>query len=288
MKLQLTPYEYPELIPEGSIQTFELEMVPYPDHRRRRILCWLPADYDGVKRFPVIYLHDGQGVFECNDGRNKLQADRAVTKLRGEGFSAIVVGIDTSEDRGAELTPPYPRNTEVEVNGHKIPLIPEPSTTDIYADFVVNTLKPLIDENFLTLPEPENTCIGGISAGGSASFYMILRNPEVFGRALVCSPGFPMFHHDQFMEIIDSYDFDRLKDHRIAFFNGDQGIDVTSVDYVLEVYRIFKKHGLGRRQCMFMFDSRQIHNEAAWAKYLPELLHYLFAADNGEKGNFTD
>ena len=47
MNLNLRPYDHLELIPEGTIQTFELEMVPYPDHRRRRILVWLPADYDG-------------------------------------------------------------------------------------------------------------------------------------------------------------------------------------------------------------------------------------------------
>ena len=286
MELQLTPYEYPDLIPNGMIRTFELEMVPYPDHRRRRILVWLPDDYDGLKQFPVIYLHDGQGVFECRDGRNKLQADRAVTALKPEGFSAIIVAIDTSSDRGAELTPPYPRNEAgIRVNGHPIPLIPEPSSTDTYAEFVVSTLKPLIDENFRTLPDPEHTCIGGISAGGSASFFMFLRNPEVFGRAIVCSPGFPMFDFDKLLDIVDRYDFERLKDHRIVFFNGDQSIDVTSVDYVLAVYRKFKEKGMDRRHAAFLFDSRQTHNEAAWAKYLPELLHYLFAPDNSEKGN---
>ncbi|MBR6321746.1 MAG: hypothetical protein IKR59_02645 [Lachnospiraceae bacterium] len=286
MNLELRPYEYPELIPEGTIQTFELEMVPYPDHRRRRILVWLPADYDGVKRFPVIYLHDGQGVFECNDGRNKLQADRAVVSLKKEGFSAIVVGIDTSMDRGAELTPPLPRGERgAVVNGHRIPLIDEPSSTDFYADFVVSTLKPLIDENFMTLPDFKNTCVGGISAGGSASYYMFLRNPEVFGRAIVCSPGFPMFSLEKLLALLDEYDFEKLKDHRIAFYNGDQSIDVTSVDYVLAVYRKFKEKGMDRLHSMFILDTRQSHNEAAWAKYLPELLHFLFAEDNSEKGN---
>lgn len=286
MKPELHPYEHPELIPDGIIYTFELEMVPYPDHRRRRILVWLPSDYDGEKRFPVIYLHDGQGVFECGDGRNKLQADRAVTGLRSEGFSAIVVGIDNSEDRGAELTPPFERGGRgIVVNGHRIPLIDEPSSTATYAEFVVSTLKPLIDENFRTLPDPVHTCIGGISAGGSASYYMMLRNPEVFGRAIVCSPGFPMFDLTKLLSYLDEYDFTRLKDHRIAFYNGDQGIDVTSVDYVLAVYRKFKEKGMDRLHSMYLLDTRQTHNEAAWAKYLPEMLHFLFAEDNNEKGN---
>lgn len=286
MKLDLQPYDHPELIPEGKIVTFELEMVPYPDRRRRRILVWLPADYDGVKRFPVMYFHDGQGVFRNGDGDFKLDADRAFSSLRKEGISAIAVGIDTAETRGAELTPPFTRGERGgSVNGFRIPIIDEPSTTDLYAEFVVSTLKPLIDENFMTLPDPENTAVGGISAGGSASYYMILRNPEVFGRAMVCSPGFPMFSLDALLQYLDEYDISRLDGHRIAFYNGDQSIDVTSVDYVLAVYRKLKDKGLDRHRAMFLLDTRQSHSNAAWGKYLPEILHFLFAEDNGEAGN---
>ena len=92
--MTLTPFRSPELIPSGTLQTFETEMIPYPDHRRRTIRVWLPGDYDGVKRFPVIYLHDGQGVFETGDGKYKLHADRALTSLRAEGISAIVVAVE--------------------------------------------------------------------------------------------------------------------------------------------------------------------------------------------------
>ena len=286
MKLELEPYEAAEHIPQGKVQTFEMEMVPYPDHRRRRIRVWLPADYDGVKRFPVLYFHDGHSIFENGDGRFKLHADRAVTSLAGEGISAIVVAIDTSRDRGAELTPPFPRGGRgIQVNGHPIPIIDEPSTTDLYGQFVAYHLKPLIDENFLTLTDPAHTFVGGVSAGGSASFYMILKFPEVFGRAMVCSPGFPMFDLEKLLAELDKLDVASLKDHRIAFYNGDQGIDVTSVDYVLAVYRKFKELGFTRRDVMFLLDTRQTHSDAAWGKYLPEILRFLLKEDNSEPGN---
>ena len=280
MKLNLTPSASYEQIPHGCLQSFELEMVPYPDHRRRRIQVWLPEDYDGVKRFPVIYLHDGQGVFECGDGEVKLKADEAVTQLKADGISAIVVAIDTSADRGAELTPPYPRAEEgIEVHGFRIPRIPEPSSTDLYAEFVVSTLKPLIDENFMTLTDARHTVVGGVSAGGSASYFMMLRNPEVFGRALVFSPGFPMFRLEALLSFLDEYDFDRLQDHKIVFYNGDQSIDVTSVDYVLAVYRKFREKGMDKEHNMFLLDTRQSHEAAAWGRYLPEFLRYLLKED---------
>ena len=286
MKIDMTPCETSDLICAGTLKTFEMEMVPYPDHRRRTIRVWLPEDYDGVKRFPVVYLHDGQGVFQMNDGKFKLNADRALTALRAEGLSAIVVAIDTAPTRGAELTPPFKRGGRgIVVNGHKIPVIDEPSTTDIYAEFVVKHLKPLIDENLMTLPDCANTCIGGISAGGSASYFMILKYPEVFGRAIICSPGFPMFDLDNLLRELDEYDIRALKDHRLVFYNGDQGIDVTSFDYVIAVYKKLKEKGLTRRDMMLLVDTRQTHSEAAWGKYLPEFLRFLLAEDNSEAGN---
>lgn len=278
MEITLTPFDRPELIPQGKLYSFELEMVPYPDHRRRRIQVWTPEEYDGVRRFPVVYMHDGQGVFECGDGEDKLVPDRTLTGLKEEGISAIVVAIDTSSDRGAELTPPFPRaGRGIKVNGFRIPVIDEPSSTDTYAEFVVSTLKPIIDEKFMTLTGPENTCVGGVSAGGSASYYMMLRNPEVFGRAIVFSPGFPMFSLEELLKYLDEYDFSRLDGHRIAFYNGDQSIDVTSVDHVLAVYRKFREKGMDKTRNMFLLDTRQSHEGKAWAKYLPEMLRFLLS-----------
>lgn len=275
MKLTLTPTAHPDRIPKGTLQSFELEMVPYADHRRRRIQVWLPEDYDGIKRFPVIYLHDGQGVF-ASDTDDPLYADRAVSEI--EGFSAIIVTIDNSSDRGAELTPPFPRaEAGTVVHGFRTPIIAEPSSTETYGRFVVETLKPLIDENFMTLPDASNTCVGGVSAGGSASYYMMLTWPEVFGKALVFSPGFPMFQLDKLLKYLDAYDFSRLQDHRIAFYNGDQSIDVTSVDYVLAVYRKFREKGFDKDHLMFLLDTRQSHAAEPWAKYLPEMVRFVFS-----------
>lgn len=275
MKPELKEYEYQKDIVGGKIVTFEMEMVPYPDHRTRKIRVYLPDAYDGVRRFPVIYMHDGQGVFRNEQDEVKIDMDRALTET---GVEAIVVAIDNAETRGTELTPAAPRGeVGAVVRGYKIPVIPGESTTDLYADFVIGALKSSIDENFRTLTGPENTTIGGISAGGTTSYYMMLRNPEVFGKAIICSPGFPMFDLNGMLKILDEYDFTKLEGHKFAFYNGDQSIDVTSVDHVLAVYRKLMEKGIDKEHLMFLLDTRQSHCNEAWKKYMPEILRFLFA-----------
>ncbi len=275
--MNLTPYPHSDLIPNGMLQTFEIEMKPYADGRIRTIRVWLPAEYDGVRRFPVIYMHDGQGVFRGPEEHPAMDMDRVLTALSGEGFTAIVVAIDTAPTRNEELTPPWrSAETRLSRNGHPMPVVTEPSTTDTYADFVIHTLKPLIDETFLTLPDAANTCIGGASGGGCASYYMVMRDPEVFGRAFVYSPGFPLLDMDQMLQMLDDYDMTRLTDVRIAFYNGDQGIDVTSVDDVMTIYRKLRERGMDPEHVMYLFDSRQNHSNIAWNKYMPEVLRFLF------------
>jgi len=281
MKLTLSPYAHSDLIPKGTLQTFEIEMTPYPDKRRRTIRVWLPEDYDGVRRFPVLYMNDAQGVFRCGDDKPKLDADRAVSSLKDEGVSCIVVAIDHHATiRGSELTPPFPlADTSIPVRGFKLPEMPADRTSDYYVDFIAHTLKPLIDENFMTLPDVYNTAVGGISAGGSCAYYTMLKYPEIFGRAFVYSPGFPLFELDSLLKYLDEYDMEKLKGHRFAFYNGDQGIDCTSVDYVLAVYRKLKDFGMDNRHLMFLMDSRESHIESAWAKVLPETLRFFFLGD---------
>ena len=270
-----------EFISHGTLYTFETEMVPYPDHRRRTIRVWLPEEYDGTRRFPVIYMHDGQSVFRGPDGRRALEADRVLTELSAEGISAIVVAIDTARTRGTELTPPYPKvKMERVINGIRLPMELEESTTDLYAAFIINHLKPMIDAEFATLTDPLNTCVGGCSAGGSASYYLFLHYPEVFGKAIVNSPGLPMFHQEALMEELENYDYSKLEGHRICFYNGDQAIDASSLYDVIDVYRKLREKGLDATQNMVLVDSRQTHYEAAWARYLPEMLRFLFAEDN--------
>ncbi len=273
--------EHSDWVKQGRLFTFEIEMVPIPDRRRRTIRVWLPELYDGVRRFPVLYLHDGQYVFpEGGDvpGFGSWRFPEQVCALEPE-CQCILVGIDTSGDRGSELLPPYKRNP-----AHQIPRDPgTPEYTALggcYADFVRDTLKPLIDREFLTLPDAAHTGVGGSSMGGLQSYYMTMKDPEVFGRSLDLSPGMDILD-ESCLSLIDNYDPKRLENVRFYMYSGDQGIDRTIMTSTLRVYREMKeKLGLDYRHLCYMMNSRESHWGTSWSKVLPDGLRYLFLEDN--------
>jgi predicted alpha/beta superfamily hydrolase len=279
MKLDLK--DRSELVSCGKLYTFDIIMTPIPDGRTRTIRVWLPDSYDGGKRFPVLYMHDGQYTFPETDliaGMGSWRFDQIVNSLEPE-LQCVVVAIDTSDDRGSELLPPYKRNP-----AHRIPR--NPGTPDYialghyYADFVRDTLKPLIDENFMTLSDAAHTGVGGASMGGLQSFYMTMRDPDVFGRSLDLSPGLDILDVSC-LELIDSCDPERLKNARFYLYSGDQGLDVTIMYSMLTVYRRLKDMlKLTNRQIAAIVDSRESHWGTSWSKYLADGIRFLFSADN--------
>ncbi len=279
MKLELRDYTKEANIRFGKLFTFEIEMVPFPDRRQRTIRVWLPGGYDGVRRYPVLYMHDAQNLFDgAGEVESKWYVDREMQKLESEGIQVIVVGIDTSVDRGSELFPPHTPNPE-----HRIPRMPgapEPTPKGhYYADFVEQTLKPIIDENFMTLTDAANTGVGGASMGGLQSFYMTMRRPEVFGRSLVFSPGFSILDRSC-LSLIDEYDMERLRDVRIFSYTGDQTLDESILYPAVTVYRKLRERGLDYMHSTLVVDCREPHYMTAWNKYFAEAVRYLFSEDN--------
>ena len=278
MKLELT--DRSAAVKCGKLYTFDIAMDPIPDRRVRTMRVWLPDSYDGVKRFPVLYMHDGQYTIPDTPtpGMGGWRFDEIVNGLEEEA-QCIVVGVDTSGQRGSELLPPYKRNP-----AHQIPRDPGMPEYEalghLYADFIRDTLKPLIDENFLTLPDAAHTGVGGSSMGGLQSFYMTMRDPDVFSRSLDLSPGMDILDVSC-LSMIDNYDPKKLENARFYFYSGDQTLDVTILTSTFTVYRRLKDVlKLKPTQICFMADSRESHWGVSWSKYLADGIRYLFKADN--------
>jgi predicted alpha/beta superfamily hydrolase len=148
--------------------------------RTRRVWIYLPPDYAwSDKTYPVLYMHDGQNVFDAATSyAGEWGVDEALDSLHAAGDPGVIV---VAVDNGGELRMrEYSPWTHPQHGGGE---------GDEYADFLANTLKPWVDRQFRTRPGPESTGIMGSSMGGLISLYAALRHPGVFGRVGVFSPS---------------------------------------------------------------------------------------------------
>lgn len=145
--------------------------------RSRRIWLYLPPEYQTSKQsYPVLYMQDGQNLFEdWSAFGEEWGIDETLNRLKEK---CIVVGIDNGGDK---------RINEYAVHDHEKYGKAEGSQ---YLSFLVNTLKPYIDETYRTLADREHTIIAGSSLGALISFYACLYYPQVFSAAGIFSPAF--------------------------------------------------------------------------------------------------
>ena len=149
--------------------------------RERGLRIFVPPDYSAhpERRYPVIYMHDGQNLFDAKTSYSgEWGVDETLNELaKTDHFEAIVVGIDNSDKRMSELNP-YP--------GPELKVAEGPE----YTRFIVEVVKPYIDRTYRTLPDRDHTAMIGSSLGGLITHYALLAYPEVFSKYGVFSPSY--------------------------------------------------------------------------------------------------
>ena len=170
-------------LPEAKLhrhEAFHSEFLPHD----RDVLVWLPPGYDDDegRRYPVLYMHDGQNLFEpetaFNPGEHWRVGETAAALIdAGRIQPLIVVGIyNTGEARIDEYTPTDDKKLG---GGH----------ADDYGRMIIEELKPLIDAAYRTQPDAENTGIAGSSLGGLVSLHLGFTHPAVFTKIAALSPS---------------------------------------------------------------------------------------------------
>ena len=168
--------------PFGKVGILKDVASPQLDNKRA-LRVYLPPSYaeNPAKRYPVLYMHDGQNLFDAKTAAYGVEwrIDETVNQLvaLGKMDEVIVVGIDNTPDRIPEYTP----CCDPKYGGGKL---------DRYERFVVDTVKPLVDRSYRTLPGKDNTAIMGSSLGGLASVLIARRNPDIFSKAGGVSSSF--------------------------------------------------------------------------------------------------
>lgn len=217
----------------------------------RDLIVWLPPGYetDAAARYPVVYMHDGQNIFDPATSSFGVdwQIDETCDSLiRNNSIPpVIVVGIYNTSDRMKEYVPG--------VKG------------TAYMNFVVNTVKPFIDSVYRTKPGRENTIVGGSSAGGTISFMLAWEHPDVFSKAICMSPAFKIGEIDYVKDVGAS--LGKTKDVFFYIDNGGVGLETRLQPGVNEMLAALKTKGY--QECgdfVYISEPTAQHNEAAWAK----------------------
>ncbi|WEF33031.1 alpha/beta hydrolase-fold protein [Pseudoduganella chitinolytica] len=251
-------------LPAVARGTLELiEKVRSPQLGNERTLrVWLPPGYaaNPGKRYPVLYMHDGQNLFDPKTAYStEWHIDEVADRLAANGAmrEIIVVGIDNTPDRVAE----YTECCDARWGGGKVAG---------YAAFVVDTVKPLVDARYRTLPGREHTAVMGSSMGGLASVAIAERYPQRFGMAGSLSGSF-WWNNGTQIETAPA----RLP----VRFYLDAG---TAMDGV-EFSRAYRSALLARgyrdgRDLLYHEDVGGIHNERDWASRVHRALTWFFPA----------
>lgn len=240
----------------------------------RDVQVWLPPGYerDTEARYPVLYLHDGQNVFDAQAAGAEWQVDEAAQ----EGIAAgrlrpfIVVAVASTGTRTLDYTP-----SAMRVPAERLGQATEQRQGGgiaAYGRFLTEELKPLIDARFRTRPGVADTAVGGSSFGGLASLWLALHRPETFGAALVVSPS--VWWDDRFM-LRDVAAATPQPRPRLWLDMGAQEGD-QAVTLARELVQRLRRQGWPGERLRFVEDARGSHDEASWARRVPSMLAFLY------------
>ena len=178
----------------SSGNLYEYKNFPTEFIQPRNVYVWVPADYSSKKKYDVVYMHDGQMLFDSETTWNhqEWKVDETVASLINEGMirECIVVGVwNIAENRFYDYFPQKTLNyiPKAELRDFDKELDVSKMDADNYLKFLVKELKPYIDKNFSTYREHEHTFLMGSSMGGLISLYGLCEYPDVFGGAACLS-----------------------------------------------------------------------------------------------------
>lgn len=231
-------------------------------NRYRRIWIYLPQAYQtSSKPYPVLYLLDGQNVFDATTAyAGEWKVDETLHNIEENGKkTAIIVAIDNGGEHRANEYSPY---IHEEYGGGE---------GSAFLEFIVKTLKPHIDQSFRTKPNAENTGIMGSSLGGLFAHYAHLQYPQTFGKVGMFSPSF-WFSEKCFTNTVQNGNSE--DNARLYMVSGLQEID--SCQLASKMYNTLTSIGYNHRQVIKKCSPDGEHAEWFWAREFEEAFLWLF------------
>lgn len=267
----------------------------------RNVDVWLPDGYSSATRYDVLYMHDGQMLFDATHTWNKQEwrADEVAGELIRSGRTRpfIIVGIwnpgpearhsEYFPQRPFESLPPEVQSALYAASRDGKSLFSRPVYSDAYLRFLTQELKPYIDSHFPVDGSREHTFIMGSSMGGLISMYALAEYPEVFGGAACLSTHWPGIMPTADNPIPARF-FDYLQQHlpppgrhRIWFDHGTETLDAYYPELQRQVDKIMVSKGYDPRFWQTHVYPGADHSEKSWAARLDQPMEFLLAPRNG-------
>ncbi len=281
----------------GTIQ--RIDSFPSKFIKPRTVDVWLPDNYTKDKKHAVLYMHDGQMLFDATKTWNKQEwkVDEIVSTLVKEEKikDLIVVAIwniseirftDYFPKKSLELLTEKVRDSlfnEVKKRGDTLSL--NDFQADNYLKFIVKEVKPYIDSTFSTHTDYQNTIISGSSMGGLISMYAVCEYPEVFGGAACISthwPGIKPSKNNPIPASIFEYMQNNLpspKTHTFYFDYGTETLDQYYPQYLKDVDKMFFGKGFTEKNYMNLEFEGADHSEESWNRRFDIPLTFLLKKD---------
>ncbi len=242
----------------------------------RLLRVWTPPGFDGsgATSYPVLYLNDGQNLFEAITAfaGEHWQVAETASRLITEGKirPLVIVGIDNTKNRAAEYIPYRSKDPRI--------MLPKGNK---YSDFLQREVMPLVENHYPISGSPDNTGLGGSSLGGLITLSTQLGAPGIFGRLLIESPSLFVADHKIINEARRCQNWPArvylgMGTHEIGNLEKDAKIigDLRELETILrqaDFDERSEKHRLKVR-----VDDGATHREAAWAARFPEALEFLY------------
>ncbi|MGC2058539.1 MAG: alpha/beta hydrolase-fold protein [Candidatus Sulfotelmatobacter sp.] len=259
----------------GDLRLHEFRSQIFKNTRFLRV--WLPPGYDdaenGDRFYPVLYLNDGQNLFESSTAFGGVEwgVDETADRLICEGTirPLIIVGIDnTGKDRIREYMPHRSMHPMMlRVQGRR------------YPDFLIREVMPFVENTYRIATSPENTGLGGSSLGALIALYTAISRPGVIGRLLLESPSLWASNRQAIKESRAV----RIWPEKIFLAAGTAEAGTpersrTVVDDVRELAAIMRRAVLSESRLRMVIKDGAGHTESAWGERFPEALQFLFGS----------
>lgn len=245
----------------------------------RAVQVWLPPAYaaDLAKRYPVLYLNDGQNVFDAEAAGAEWQVDETAQRLAEQGViePPIVVAIDSGRTRVDDYTPTAMTMGAERTGTGRSERVG--GGAPAYARFLVEELKPLIDRRYRTRADAASTAVGGSSLGGLVSLWLALHQGTTFGNALVVSPS--VWWDDAFaLRDVTTLPAPSLPIPRARLWLDIGALEgAEALPAVRQLQQALTSRGWNSSTLAYTEAPHGSHDEASWAARVEAMLKFLYA-----------